>query len=118
MYDEKRVWIPKSEAVIPEDKYGYILEMGIKAFARECCPCWNCGKEIGEYVDYCIRYAKVPDDWSKEQFIKAVAPFLPEIYQEEKERQKRAEKMSRELNKKWKVVDRETGETIGEDRDD
>ena len=117
MYDEKRVWVP-AEPVIPNDKYDFIIRRGIKAFARECCPCWNCRKPLDEYVDYCIKWLKVPDDWSKEQVIKAIAPVLPEIHAEENEKLDRADEMSRELNKKWKVVDRETGETIGEDRDD
>ena len=92
MIDGHLVWISNSDSVIPNDKYGFIMDMGIKTFIRECCFTTlylHDGVTLEQFIEECIEWAKIPDDWTKEDWIKACAPMLPEVYEEELERKNR-----------------------------
>lgn len=88
MYDEKRVWVP-SEPMIPNDKYDFIIKRGLKAFAEDCgLPIIWDTDDFETWKDRTIKWAEVPDDWSREQYRKAVEPLMPELFKEAIERER------------------------------
>ena len=121
MYDEKRVWIP-AEPVIPNDKYDFIIRLGLKAFAKDCglTIVWDTDN-FEAWKERVIKWADVPDDWSREQYRKAVEPLMPELYEDalESQRQLRdfiANRAEREAAERERA-EHEAAERISKDKE-
>lgn len=88
MYDDKCVLFPP-EPVIPNEKYDFIIRRGLKAFAEDCgLPIIWDTDDFEAWKDRTIKWAEVPDDWSREQYRKAVEPLMPELFEEAIERER------------------------------
>lgn len=82
VYNERICWVP-SDIVIPNDKMDFIVRKGIKAFAEDCfLPCASQDESFEDWAERAIRYADIPDDWTREQYRKMVSPLLPELHRE------------------------------------
>ena len=107
-YTDQLVWVPKGESIIPNDKYSFIIEKGIKAFIRECCYTSvyvNPADNLESFTERCIEWAHIPDDWSKEQWIRACAPLIPEVWEEELETRRKVDEFREEWEEKQKEAD-------------
>ena len=100
-YDARMVWV-KGEPIIPNDKYDQIIKYGIKAFAEEAfLPCAHPGEDFEAWKERAIKYADLPDDWTRDQYRKMVAPLMPELFEEAVRR----DREMREIIASWKEED-------------
>lgn len=86
-YDGSLQWVPDSEGIIPNDKYGFIVERGLRAFAKEVADVALCSAyrfdTFSEFIANQKRWFNLPDDWSFEQFMGACRHHVEAMFFEE-----------------------------------
>ena len=100
-YNERTVMV-SNEIIIPDNKIDFIVRMGIKAFAEDCfLPCAHPGEVFEDWAERAIKYADLPDDWTRDQYRKMVTPLMPELFDEAVRR----DREMREVIASWKEED-------------
>ena len=117
MYDGSLQWVPDSEGIIPNDKYGFIVETGLRAFAKDVANVALCSAyrfdTFSEFVAEQKRWFNLPDDWSFEQFMGACRHHVEAMFFEEHQKA-----VLREAERKAKAKEEEKGKKKKEAKDD